>query len=156
MVLYIEQVLIGFYFSRLTSPMLLIAIAACLGACYIISLKNAEKKLSLMGKSIESSLYCGHVPGKSCEVAIPCQICYGHNSDHVTCFDGRPCMYQVQHQTSCSVAWTKNSPESLYIILIYWKISALNQFVGSLTFSRVRKKSNLKSLSILINDKSHP
>ncbi len=29
--------------------MLLVALAACLGACYIISLKNAEKKLSIMG-----------------------------------------------------------------------------------------------------------
>ena len=30
--------------------MLLIAIGACLGACYIISIKNAENKLKLFGR----------------------------------------------------------------------------------------------------------
>lgn len=39
-------------FCILTSPMLLIAIAACLGACYIISIKNAENKLKLFGKEL--------------------------------------------------------------------------------------------------------
>lgn len=39
-------------FSILTSPLLLIAIAASLGACYIVSLKNAERPLSLMGKEV--------------------------------------------------------------------------------------------------------
>lgn len=35
--------------------MLLIAIAACLGACYIINIKNQEKKLSIMGKELSVS-----------------------------------------------------------------------------------------------------
>ncbi|KAK6173527.1 hypothetical protein SNE40_016959 [Patella caerulea] len=39
-------------FCILTSPMLLVAIGACLGACYIISLKNADKKMSIMGREI--------------------------------------------------------------------------------------------------------
>ncbi|XP_052060282.1 prenylated Rab acceptor protein 1-like isoform X1 [Mytilus californianus] len=39
-------------FCVLTSPMLLVAIAACLGACYIISLKNAENKLKILGKEL--------------------------------------------------------------------------------------------------------
>lgn len=34
---------------RLTSPVLLIAMAACLGACYIINIKNADKKIVIMG-----------------------------------------------------------------------------------------------------------
>ncbi|XP_069115835.1 prenylated Rab acceptor protein 1-like isoform X1 [Argopecten irradians] len=42
-------------FCVLTSPMLLIAIAACLGACYIINIKNQEKKLSIMGKELSVS-----------------------------------------------------------------------------------------------------
>ncbi|CAI9723232.1 Hypothetical predicted protein [Octopus vulgaris] len=36
----------------LTSPLLLIALAACLGACYIISLKNQEKKRTIMGHEL--------------------------------------------------------------------------------------------------------
>jgi len=39
-------------FCILTSPLLLIAIAASLGACYIVSLKNAEKPITLMGKEV--------------------------------------------------------------------------------------------------------
>ncbi|XP_025103026.1 prenylated Rab acceptor protein 1-like [Pomacea canaliculata] len=39
-------------FCVLTSPMLLIAIAACLGACYIISIKNQNKPLSIMGREL--------------------------------------------------------------------------------------------------------
>jgi len=39
-------------FCVLTSPLLLIAIAACLGACYIISLKNQENKYKIMGHEI--------------------------------------------------------------------------------------------------------
>jgi len=39
-------------FCIITSPMLLVAIAACLGACYIISLKNKESKITLMGREI--------------------------------------------------------------------------------------------------------
>lgn len=40
------------YFLRITSPMLLFAVAASLGACYILSLKNAEKKIVIGGHEI--------------------------------------------------------------------------------------------------------
>jgi anoctamin-1 len=33
--------------SRITSPLLLIAVAASLGACYILSVKNAERKVTV-------------------------------------------------------------------------------------------------------------
>ncbi|CAL1548276.1 unnamed protein product [Lymnaea stagnalis] len=36
----------------LTSPLLLVAIAACLGACYIISIKNQDRKISVMGREL--------------------------------------------------------------------------------------------------------
>ena len=36
--------------------MLLVAIAACLGACYIISVKYTDKPLVLMGERTSSSL----------------------------------------------------------------------------------------------------
>nr|AXI69351.1 prenylated Rab acceptor protein 1 [Cepaea nemoralis] len=39
-------------FCILTSPLLLVAIAACLGACYIISIKNHEHKVTVMGREI--------------------------------------------------------------------------------------------------------
>lgn len=39
-------------FLRITSPMLLFAVAASLGACYILSLKNAEKKIVIGGHEI--------------------------------------------------------------------------------------------------------
>ncbi|XP_048254106.1 prenylated Rab acceptor protein 1-like isoform X2 [Haliotis rufescens] len=39
-------------FCVLTSPMLLVALAACLGACYIISLKNATQKLAILGREV--------------------------------------------------------------------------------------------------------
>jgi len=39
-------------FCLLTSPVLLLALAACLGACYIISIKNAERKITIMGREI--------------------------------------------------------------------------------------------------------
>lgn len=39
-------------FCLLTSPVLLIVIAACLGACYIINLKNAERKIVVLGKEL--------------------------------------------------------------------------------------------------------
>jgi hypothetical protein len=39
-------------FCILTSPLLLIAIAACLGACYIINIKNTESKLTVMGHEV--------------------------------------------------------------------------------------------------------
>ena len=35
---------------RLTSPLLLVVIAACAGACYIISIKNAEHPVVFMGE----------------------------------------------------------------------------------------------------------
>ncbi|CAG2055380.1 unnamed protein product, partial [Timema podura] len=37
---------------RITSPLLLIAVAASLGACYILSLKNSERKISFMGHEL--------------------------------------------------------------------------------------------------------
>ncbi|OWF46811.1 Prenylated Rab acceptor protein 1 [Mizuhopecten yessoensis] len=48
-------------FCVLTSPLLLVAIAACLGACYIINIKNQEKKLSIMGKELSVSQQYGAV-----------------------------------------------------------------------------------------------
>ncbi|KAK3587718.1 hypothetical protein CHS0354_042509 [Potamilus streckersoni] len=39
-------------FCVLTSPLLLVAIAACLGACYIISLKNQDKKITVFGREV--------------------------------------------------------------------------------------------------------
>lgn len=39
-------------FYRLTSPFLLLALAAFFGACYIVSLRNAEKKISINGREI--------------------------------------------------------------------------------------------------------
>ncbi|KAL5020309.1 hypothetical protein ScPMuIL_003201 [Solemya velum] len=39
-------------FCILTSPLLLIGIGACLGACYIISLKNQEKKITIFGREL--------------------------------------------------------------------------------------------------------
>ncbi|ELU09515.1 hypothetical protein CAPTEDRAFT_19146 [Capitella teleta] len=49
---YIFVFLLLFIFCILTSPMLLIALAAIFGACYIVSLKNADKKFSLMGHEL--------------------------------------------------------------------------------------------------------
>ncbi|XP_012946782.1 prenylated Rab acceptor protein 1-like [Aplysia californica] len=37
-------------FCILTSPLLLVALAACFGACYLISVKNQDKKITVMGK----------------------------------------------------------------------------------------------------------
>ncbi|XP_045207452.1 prenylated Rab acceptor protein 1-like isoform X2 [Mercenaria mercenaria] len=48
-------------FCILTSPMLLIAIAACLGACYIISLKNRDNKLKIMGRELSLAQQYGAV-----------------------------------------------------------------------------------------------
>ncbi|XP_059470326.1 prenylated Rab acceptor protein 1 [Neocloeon triangulifer] len=39
-------------FCLLTSPLLLIAVAASLGACYVLALKHAERKLVIMGKEL--------------------------------------------------------------------------------------------------------
>ena len=55
---YLDQtpVLFGlnvcFYVSRITSPLLLIAVAASLGACFVLSLRNAEKKIILGGHEV--------------------------------------------------------------------------------------------------------
>lgn len=37
---------------RITSPLLLLAVAASLGACYILSLRNAEKKIIVGGHEV--------------------------------------------------------------------------------------------------------
>ncbi|KAK2165986.1 hypothetical protein NP493_1344g00023 [Ridgeia piscesae] len=39
-------------FCLLTSPLLLVAIATSLGACYIISLKNQDRKIRIMGREL--------------------------------------------------------------------------------------------------------
>lgn len=39
-------------YCLITSPLLLIAVAASLGACYILSLKQNERKLTLLGKEL--------------------------------------------------------------------------------------------------------
>ncbi|XP_064650608.1 prenylated Rab acceptor protein 1-like [Lineus longissimus] len=39
-------------FCIITSPLLLIAIAASLGACYIISIKNTDQKIKVMGRDL--------------------------------------------------------------------------------------------------------
>ncbi|KAJ4444804.1 hypothetical protein ANN_06601, partial [Periplaneta americana] len=36
-------------YCLITSPLLLIAVAASLGACYILSLKNSERKINIIG-----------------------------------------------------------------------------------------------------------
>lgn len=48
-------------FCILTSPMLLVAIAACFGACYIISLKNRDSKLRLFGRELSLAQQYGVV-----------------------------------------------------------------------------------------------
>ncbi|MPC97059.1 Prenylated Rab acceptor protein 1 [Portunus trituberculatus] len=40
------------YNHMITSPLLLLAIAASLGACYILALKNAEKKIVVGGHKV--------------------------------------------------------------------------------------------------------
>ncbi|KAI8481919.1 PREDICTED: prenylated Rab acceptor protein 1-like [Branchiostoma belcheri] len=45
----------------LTNPLLLIALAACLGACYIIKIRSDEKKLMLMGKELSVAQQYGVV-----------------------------------------------------------------------------------------------
>ncbi|XP_066998943.1 prenylated Rab acceptor protein 1 [Anabrus simplex] len=39
-------------YCLITSPILLIAVAGSLGACYILSLKNAERKLTILGHEL--------------------------------------------------------------------------------------------------------
>ena len=60
-------------FFRLTSPLLLVAIAVCLGACYIINLKNRETKVSVLGMYTATS-----------ELSLTKQTLF---SDEVTGFD---------------------------------------------------------------------
>merc|ERR1712112_447604 len=49
---YVCVFLVLVLYCLITSPLLLIVIAAAGGACYIISVKNAEKKLSLAGREV--------------------------------------------------------------------------------------------------------
>lgn len=48
--MYVFAVLIAY--CLLTSPLLLICIAASLGGCYILQLKNKERKIRFMGKEV--------------------------------------------------------------------------------------------------------
>jgi len=48
--MYVFGILIAY--CLLTSPMLLLCIAASLGACYILQLKNKERKVKFMGKEV--------------------------------------------------------------------------------------------------------
>jgi len=48
--IYVFAVLIAY--CLLTSPMLLLCIGASLGACYILQLKNKERKVKFMGKEV--------------------------------------------------------------------------------------------------------
>ncbi|CAH1796756.1 unnamed protein product [Owenia fusiformis] len=47
------------FFCILTSPLLLVAIAASLGACYIVNLKNQEGKVKVLGRELSlAQTYC--------------------------------------------------------------------------------------------------
>lgn len=48
-------------FCILTSPLLLVAIGVCLGACYIISLRNKESKLTILGRELSLAQQYGVV-----------------------------------------------------------------------------------------------
>jgi len=48
--IYVFAILIAY--CLLTSPMLLLCIGASLGACYILQLKNKERKVKFMGKEV--------------------------------------------------------------------------------------------------------
>merc|ERR1712137_157377 len=48
--IYVFAILIAY--CLLTSPVLLLCIGASLGACYILSLKNKERKVKFMGKEV--------------------------------------------------------------------------------------------------------
>merc|ERR1712183_1061241 len=48
--MYVFAILIAY--CLLTSPMLLLCIGASLGACYILQLKNKERKVKLMGREV--------------------------------------------------------------------------------------------------------
>jgi len=47
--------------SRITSPLLLIAVAASLGACYILSVKNAERKIAVFAHELSLAQQYGLV-----------------------------------------------------------------------------------------------
>merc|ERR1719384_2395953 len=49
---YVCVFLVLVLYCLITSPLLLIVIAAAGGACYIISVKNAEKKLAIAGREV--------------------------------------------------------------------------------------------------------
>lgn len=46
------QLLNNIFIFRITSPLLLIAIAVFLGACYIIHIKNDQQKIKIMGQEL--------------------------------------------------------------------------------------------------------
>ncbi|KAJ9594081.1 hypothetical protein L9F63_014493 [Diploptera punctata] len=48
-------------YCLITSPLLLIAVAASLGACYILSLKNAERKINILGHELTLAQQYGMV-----------------------------------------------------------------------------------------------
>jgi len=52
-------------FCILTSPLLLVAIAACLGACYIIRIRNADNPLKIAGKELTVAQQYGAVGAMS-------------------------------------------------------------------------------------------
>lgn len=52
-------------FCILTSPMLLVAIAACLGACYIIRIRNTDSPLKIAGKELTIAQQYGAVGAMS-------------------------------------------------------------------------------------------
>ncbi|XP_005100975.1 prenylated Rab acceptor protein 1 isoform X1 [Aplysia californica] len=48
-------------FCILTSPFLLVALAACFGACFLISVKNQDKKITVMGCYLKNKSRCYQV-----------------------------------------------------------------------------------------------
>jgi len=48
-------------FCILTSPMLLVALAACLGACYMINVRAETSKMAIMGKEVTVAQQYGAV-----------------------------------------------------------------------------------------------
>lgn len=58
---YVFVFVILVIFCILTSPLLIIAIGACLGACYVISIKNQEQKLKILGRELTLAQQYGGV-----------------------------------------------------------------------------------------------
>ncbi|BFZ25447.1 hypothetical protein BsWGS_28486 [Bradybaena similaris] len=54
-----------FVFCVLTSPLLLLAIAACLGACYIVSVRNHDRKVTVMGRDVSLTHQYGAIAATS-------------------------------------------------------------------------------------------